>query len=76
MLAAILALLALAQHSDHQLGAQGVQAVLPDDPDTAVKETHWVLHLRGGVLQLAGIHLPLRCVWVQGAKLFGINTRF
>lgn len=61
----VLALLPLAQHCDHQLGLERVLAMLPDDAHTAVEQTHWILHLGGGVLQQAGIHAPLRSVRIQ-----------
>lgn len=71
MLAAILALLALAQHRDHQFGSEGVLAMFPDDLDAAMKEPHRILHLGGSVLQLAGIHSPLCRVRIERAKLLG-----
>jgi len=71
VLAAILALLSFPEHRDHQLGAQRLLTMFPDDLDAAVEEPHRILHLRGGVLQLAGIHSPLGRVRVQRAELLG-----
>lgn len=45
MFVGILALLALAQHSDHQLGPQRVLSMLPDNAHTSVEEAHRILHL-------------------------------
>lgn len=45
MFVGILALLALAQHSDHQLGPQRMLSMLPDNAHTSVEEAHRILHL-------------------------------
>lgn len=50
MFVGVLALFALAQHSDHQLGPQRMLPVLPDNAHTSVKQAHGILHLRGSVL--------------------------
>lgn len=71
MFVGVFALFALAQHSDHQLGPQCMLSMLPDNAHTSVKQPHGILHLRGSVLQLTGIHAPLRCVWIQRAELQG-----
>lgn len=71
MFVGVLALFALAQHSDHQLGPQRMLSMLPDNAHTPVEQPDRILHLRGSVLQLTGIHAPLRCVWIQRAELQG-----
>lgn len=71
MFVGVLALFALAQHSDHQLGPQRMLSMLPDNAHTSVEQAHRILHLRRSILQLTGIHAPLRCVWIQRAELQG-----